>query len=143
MRRKRLCPQDRRPSRRPLGSDRQGAEGLSAFESRVAADLCRLLGRFEADDYEARLRYRRRFVWILTTVSAGLYLLVQSPVSMVKAGGVAQAIMLPVIAVGTLFLRYRLLPPEVRPPAWQTTGLWVAALATISLMAYYTFLLLK
>ncbi|MCC6293049.1 MAG: Nramp family divalent metal transporter [Bryobacterales bacterium] len=115
----------------------------TAAESRVAADLCRLLGRFEADDYQARLRYRRRFVWILTSVSAGLYLLVQSPVSMVKAGGVAQAIMLPVIAVGALFLRYRLLPPEVRPPAWQTIGLWVAALATVSLMAYYTFLLLK
>ena len=115
----------------------------TAAESRVASDLCRLMGRFEADDYEARLRYRRRFVWILTCVSAGLYLMVQSPVAMVKAGGVAQAVMLPVIAVGALFLRYRLLPPEVRPPVWQTIGLWVAALATISLMAYYTFLLLK
>jgi Mn2+/Fe2+ NRAMP family transporter len=115
----------------------------TAAESRVAADLCRLLGRFRADDYEARIRYRRRFVWILTSISAGLYLLVQSPVAMVKAGGVAQATMLPVIAVGALFLRHRLLPAEVRPPMWQTIGLWVAALATISLMAYYTFLLLK
>lgn len=115
----------------------------TAAESRVAADMCRLLGKFDADDYQARIRYRRRFVWILTSVSAGLYLLVQSPVTMVKAGGVAQAIMLPVIAVGALFLRYRLLPPEVRPPMWQTIGLWIASLATISLMAYYTFLLLK
>ncbi|MEP7364204.1 MAG: Nramp family divalent metal transporter [Acidobacteriota bacterium] len=115
----------------------------TAAESRVAADMCRLLGKFKADDYEARIRYRRRFVWILTTVSAGLYLLVQSPVAMVKAGGVAQASMLPVIAVGALFLRYRLLPAEVRPPTWQTIGLWAAALATISLMAYYSFLLLK
>jgi hypothetical protein len=105
--------------------------------------MCRLLGRFQPDDYLARLRYRRRFVWILTTVSAGLYLLVQSPVTMVKAGGVAQAIMLPVIAVGALFFRYRLLPPEVRPPLWQTIGLWVAAIATVSLMAYYSFLLLR
>ena len=115
----------------------------TAAESRVASDLCRLMGRFEADDYEARLRYRRRFVWILTTVSAGLYLLVQSPVAMVKAGGVAQAMMLPVIAVGALFFRYQLLPPEVRPPLWQTIGLWVAALATVLLMAYYCFLLLN
>ena len=115
----------------------------TAAESRVASDLCRLMGKFQPDDYEARLRYRRRFVWILTVVSAGLYLLVQSPVAMVKAGGVAQALMLPVIAIGALFLRYRLLPPEVRPPMWQTIGLWVAAIATISLMAYYTFRLLK
>jgi manganese transport protein len=115
----------------------------TAAESRVASDLCRLMGKFKEDDYEARLRYRRRFVWILTTVSAGLYLLVQSPVAMVKAGGVAQAMMLPVIAVGALFFRYHLLPPEVRPPLWQTIGLWVAALATILLMAYYCFLLLN
>ncbi len=109
----------------------------TAAESRVAADMCRLLGKFEASDYQARLRYRRRFVWILTCASAGLYLVVQSAVKMVKAGGVAQAAMLPVIAVGVLVLRYRELPPEIRPAAWQTVGLWVACLATIGAVGYY------
>lgn len=112
----------------------------TAAESRVAADLCRLLGKFKADDYESRLRYRNRFVWILTCVAAGLYLVVQSPVNMVKAGGVAQASMLPAIAVGALYLRYRQLPSEVRPSAIATAGLWVACLVTITLMAYYTYL---
>ena len=115
----------------------------TAAESRVAADLCRLLGKFPADDYQARVRYRRAFVWILTCVAAGLYLIVRSPVAMVKAGGVAQAVMLPVIAVSALYFRHKLLPAEVRPPVWQTFGLWLAALTTISLMTYYVFLQLR
>ena len=112
----------------------------TAAESRVAADFCRLLGRFKSNDYETRLQYRRKFVWILTCVSAGLYLIVQSPVNMVKAGGVAQAIMLPVIAIGALHLRYKQLPAEARPGMLATVGLWIASIMTISLMAYYTYL---
>jgi Mn2+/Fe2+ NRAMP family transporter len=115
----------------------------TASESRVAADLCRLLGKFPADDYRARLRYRNGFVWLLTLSAAILYLVVKSPVTMVKAGGVAQAAMLPVIAVSALFFRHKLLPLEVRPPAWQTAGLWLAALTTIALMTYYVLLQLR
>jgi hypothetical protein len=87
----------------------------TAAESRVASDLCRLLGRFKSDDYESRLRYRRKFVWILTCIPAALYLVVQSPFNMVKAGGVAQAIMLPVIAIGALYLRYKSCLPKPAP----------------------------
>jgi len=112
----------------------------TAAESRVAADLCRLLGRFPADDYNARLRYRRNFVWVLTCASAALYFAFRSPVNMVKAGGVAQAVMLPVIAIGALFLRYRHLPKEVIPSHWVTVALWMACLSTITLMGYYSFL---
>jgi len=109
----------------------------TAAESRVAADICRLLGRFREDDYEARLRYRRKFVWILTCVPAALVLILGEPVGMVRAGGIAQACMLPVIAAGSLILRYRFLPKEVRPTAWHTVGLWVACTATLFLTVYY------
>jgi Mn2+/Fe2+ NRAMP family transporter len=109
----------------------------TAAESRVAADLCRLLGKFDPADYRTRLRYRRGFVWILTSVSVVAYLLVQSPVNMVKAGGVAQAVLLPVIAIGALNLRYRHLPEEVKPSGWITILLWIGAMTTIGLMGYY------
>jgi Mn2+/Fe2+ NRAMP family transporter len=114
----------------------------TAAESRVAADLMRLYGKFQPGDYAARVRYRRKFVWILTTVSAGLYLIVQSPVTMVKAGGMAQAMMIPVIAGGALYLRYRKLPKEVTPSHAVTAALWVCALTTIALMGYYSIALL-
>jgi hypothetical protein len=115
----------------------------TAAESRVGADMCRLLGLFPADDYAARVRYRRRLVWVLTVVGAGLYLIFQSPVTMVKVGGVAQALMLPVIAVGALYMRYRRLPREIVPKPWITVGLWVASILTISLMLYYAYLTLR
>jgi len=112
----------------------------TAAESRIGADLCRLLGFFEAGDYRARLRYRRRFIWILTTLGAGLFIVFQSPVSMVKVGGVSQALLLPAIAVGALYMRYRRLPKEVIPRRWITIGLWVASALTICLMLYYAVL---
>jgi Mn2+/Fe2+ NRAMP family transporter len=115
----------------------------TAAESRVASDLCRLLGLFRADDYRSRLKYRQAFVVVLATVSAGIFLVVQSPVNMVKAGGVAQAVMLPVIAISALNLRYRHLPKEVRSGRWATTGLWIAATTTIALMGYYTWVLIS
>jgi Mn2+/Fe2+ NRAMP family transporter len=115
----------------------------TAAESRVAADMFRLLGKFDASDYKARLRYRRAFVWILASVSVVAYFLVQSPVNMVKAGGVAQAILLPVIAIGALNLRYRHLPQEVRPGWGITAGLWIGSVTTIALMGYYAFQLIS
>jgi len=98
----------------------------TAAESRIAADLCRLLGLFRADDYRTRVRYRRKFVWILTAIGAGLFLIFQSPVTMVKVGGISQAIMLPVISIGALYMRYRRLPKEVLPKKWITVALWAA-----------------
>ena len=82
-------------------------------------------------------------MWVLTCVSAGLYLIVQSPVAMVKAGGVAQALMLPVIAGGALYLRYKRLPHDVVPGKLVTTALWVASITTIGLMAHYALLLIS
>lgn len=115
----------------------------TAAESRVAADLCRILGKFEPGDYQTRLKYRSGFVWLLTTVSAGLYMIVQSPVAMVKAGGVAQALMLPVIAAGALYLRYRKLPNEVIPGKTVTWALWAASIMTMGLMSYYALLIIS
>lgn len=115
----------------------------TAAHSRVFADMFRLLGHFERDDYAARLRYRRAFVWVLTVIPAGLFLVVQSPVWMVKAGGLAQALMLPVIAVGALYLRHKRLPVEVRPGALVTLLLWAVSIIIVALMVYYAVLTIR
>jgi manganese transport protein len=104
----------------------------TAAHSRVFADFCRLLGAFDATDYPARLRYRRWFVVGLASVPALLFLFFQSPVNMVRAGGVAQAIMLPVIAVGTLYMFYKETPWRPLPSRWLVWGLWTAGSATIT-----------
>jgi manganese transport protein len=99
----------------------------TAAQSRMLADMLRLLGRFERADYPRRLAWRRRFVVVLTVVPAALYLLVESPVKMVVAGGIAQSLLLPALGAGALYLRHRHLPSAVAPSAWVTIALWLAA----------------
>jgi hypothetical protein len=86
-----------------------------AAHSRIFADLFRLLGFFSREDYAARLRFRNIWVVILTVIPVILYFAIESPVKMVVAGGLAQAAMLPLIAIGTLILRHRHLPREIVP----------------------------
>lgn len=112
----------------------------TAAHSRVFADMFRLMNFFKANDYAARVRYRTRFVWFLTVVPAIMFLVFQSPVKMVVIGGVAQALMLPVIAVGTLYLRHWRLPKDIAPPWWMTAMLWVASVLIVCLMIYYAIL---
>jgi manganese transport protein len=107
----------------------------TAAQSRMAADLVRVLGAFPRDDYRARVLWRRRFVALLTVVPVVLYFAFESPVKMVVAGGIAQSAMLPVVAAATLFLRYRRLPQEVAPPPWTSAALWVAGALMLVVVA--------
>src|SRR4029079_3849520 len=70
----------------------------AAGQSRILADMVRVLGVFPRHDYARRLRWRRLFVVVLTVVPACLYLLFASPVRMVVAGGSAQAGLAPGVA---------------------------------------------
>jgi manganese transport protein len=112
----------------------------TASNSRVFADMLRLMGFFRADDYRRRVAYRQGFVVFLTVFPVLLYLTIESPVKMVVAGGIAQAMMLPVIACATIFLRHRRLPPEIAPPGWVTVFLWFSSLVILVLMGSYAIL---
>jgi hypothetical protein len=81
------------------------------------------------------MRVRRGLTWVLTILPVGIYFLVESPVSMVIVGAMAQSMMLPVFAFGTVWLRHRRLPPEVEPSRAITVALWVASLLIATLMA--------
>lgn len=108
----------------------------TAGNSRALADMARLLGRFKRDDYGARLKHINLFVWIALIVPVVLFFVFQSPVNMVKAGGVAQAAMLPILAIGALYLRHKRLPQDVAPNRLSTLLLWVAAVTIIVAVCY-------
>ena len=109
----------------------------TAAHSRLFADLCRLTGQFEVDDLRRRLAFRKRFVVLLTLTPVVLFLTLESPVTMVMAGGIAQALMLPIVGIGAIFLRHRRLPSEIAPSPLTTAALWVSTAVIVIVMAYY------
>lgn len=108
----------------------------TAGNSRALSDTARLLGAFARDDYAARLKFLNRFIWVALIVPVVLFFVFQSPVKMVKAGGVAQAAMLPILALGALYLRHKRLPREVAPNRLATVLLWLAAITIFVAVGY-------
>ena len=109
----------------------------TAAHARMFADMVRLMGGYPREDHAARLRARRVFVLVLTVVPVALYFFFESPVRMVVAGGMAQSILLPVAALGTVYLRHRHLPAALRPPAWITAALWLSTAAIVAVVGQY------
>jgi Mn2+/Fe2+ NRAMP family transporter len=115
----------------------------TAAHSRLFADLCRVAGLFERGDYARRLAFRRGFTVLLTVVPVLLYLLFESPVKMVVAGGISQSVMLPITGAGALYLHHRRLPGDLRPGRLVTVGLWAATLVMAVVTACGLFLTLR
>lgn len=101
----------------------------TAGHSRMFADFMRLHGAFPSDDMRARNRWRDIFIGVLVTIPLIFFFVFgEAPVSMVVWGGIAQALMLPVISFGTIYLTYRHLPRALKAPAWMNALLWLGAI---------------
>ena len=109
----------------------------TAAHSRMMADLVRLLGVFAREDAAARQKWRNRFLIVLGGTPAVFYWLFESPVQMVVAGGIAQALMLPLIGIAAIYLRHAQLPEELRPSAVTTTALWLSTAVMAGFASYY------
>ena len=109
----------------------------TAAHSRMLADVVRLLGVYRRDDAAARLRWRNRFVVLLATLPAVFFWLFASPVRMVVAGGVAQALMLPLIGFAAIYVRHTHLPRELQPSGVTTVALWISTAVMAAFASYY------
>jgi Mn2+/Fe2+ NRAMP family transporter len=109
----------------------------TAAHSRVAADVVRIVGGYRRDDEESRRRWRHRFVIVLASLPAIFYWLFASPVQMVVAGGVAQALLLPLIGTAAIYLRHRDVPPDLCPSTPTTVLLWVSTAVMFAFAASY------
>ncbi len=108
----------------------------TAAHTRVFADFTGMLGLYDKRNYALRLRATRVFVFVLLFVPSVYFMFLSEPVLMVKIGGIAQATMLPIIGLATLYLRYKQLPPRLAPPGWISLALWVSALVMAFMMGY-------
>ena len=109
----------------------------TAAHSRLFADMVRLTGAYAREDARSRLKWRSRFVVILAAVPAVLYWFLESPVEMVVAGGVAQALLLPLIGIAAVYLRHTHLPYDIQPSRGTTVALWFAAAVMTAFALYY------
>ena len=108
----------------------------TAAAARAYADFVRVLGVYDRHDAAARFRYIRIFSAVLLLIPVLYYVLLREPVLMVKIGGIAQALMLPIIGAATLYLRYVHLPRRILPKGWITLALWVTTALTAVMMGY-------
>lgn len=108
----------------------------SAGNSRLAADTVALAAGTRYVDAAARTVWIRRFSVGFPCVAFVLYVLFREPAAMVVVGGFFQAVTLPILAITSLFLRYRRLDRRVWPSRFSDLCLIVAAIL-ITLVAGY------
>jgi manganese transport protein len=109
----------------------------TAAHARLFADAVRIAGWYPREDAASRLRWRKRFVVVLSVVPVTFYWFLRSPVQMVVAGGVAQALMLPLIGGAVIYLRHTQLPDEIRPALGTTVLLWISSAVMLGFASYY------
>ena len=108
----------------------------TAATARVYADFVGLLGAYDRRNYRARRRAIQLFIGIVLFVPVIYYFLLPEPVMLVTIGGIAQALMLPILGFSTLYLRYFRLPESLAPKGWISLALWVASVITAVMMGY-------
>jgi len=110
----------------------------TASNARLFADGAVLFGVVRAPSPERRARLIRAASVGIPVFLVIVYLIVGAPVYLVMVGALAQALMLPFLAFGALYLRYRLTAASLRPGLTWTLLLWIA-FASMTAVGLYQF----
>lgn len=109
----------------------------TAANSRMMADFLHLGGFWRYGSPGGRDRVVNVFCVVLPLLALAIFLMYRNPLYLVAVGGMAQAMMLPLIAGATLYLRYRDTDPRVAPSRLTDLLTWIAFLS-ITAVAFYT-----
>jgi Mn2+/Fe2+ NRAMP family transporter len=102
----------------------------NASHARVFSDALRVIGLIEEDE-QTRERWVRGLSGFFPILCVIIYLLYQAPAQLVLISGIAQGIMLPMLAGAALFFRYRRCVPGLRPGRLWDVMLWLSAAAML------------
>lgn len=108
----------------------------TAANSRLTADFLNLVGAWRPASAAERERIVKLFCVIYPALALGLYYAYREPQGLIKAGGIAQALMLPLIAGATLYLRNRDNDRRVGPSFLSDALTWTAFLGITAVAAY-------
>ncbi|MBS0266834.1 MAG: Nramp family divalent metal transporter [Planctomycetes bacterium] len=103
----------------------------SASHSRLVSDFFSMAKFVKYDNAHQRLRMIKILCVFFPLFALTLYLYEPDPVGMVKFGGFAQGITLPVIGCATVYLRYRRTDRRIAPSTLTDVFLWIAAVLLV------------
>ncbi len=109
----------------------------TAAHGRLLADFAVQLGYCNRNDFKRRLFLIRAAIVATLMTPTLCFFLVEEPVLMVKIGGVAQALMLPVIGFSTIYLSRQRLSGALAPAGWIKLALWCCAALMLAAAGYY------
>jgi Mn2+/Fe2+ NRAMP family transporter len=110
--------------------------GATASNARLLADGLSLYGVLKYRDAEHRMRWVKIGCVLLPVAFTSVFLLWGEPVKLVFVGALAQAMMLPFLALAALYFRYRRTASALRPGGTWTFCLWFATAAMSAVGAY-------
>jgi len=108
----------------------------TASNSRMFADVAPLVKLLRYPTEEHRQRTIRIGVVAIPVFLTCVYLVGREPVALVLIGGVAQALMLPFLAMLALVFRHRWTDPRLRPGMLWTVFLWISFVAMSAVGLY-------
>jgi manganese transport protein len=111
----------------------------TAGNSRLTADFLNRLGLWRAGGPGRREWLVKLFSVIYPTLSLLLYYAFREPQGLIKAGGIAQALMLPFIAGATIYLRRRDTDGRVGPSLLSDMLTWIAFFAITAVAIYSSY----
>ncbi len=108
----------------------------TAANSRLTADFLRLTGLWKPADERGRDRVIRLFCVLYPMTAFVIYVLIREPKGLVKVGGYAQGLMLPLISGATIYLGWRDRDPRVAPSLASRLFVWLAFVGITAVAVY-------
>jgi len=111
----------------------------TAANSRLTADFLDLTGIWRQHGPVQRTRVIQAFCVLYPCLALGIYFAYREPQALIQAGGLAQGMMLPLIAGATIYLRQRDTDRRVGPMFLTDILTWLAFFAITAVAAYSIF----
>ncbi len=111
----------------------------TAGESRVFSDWLSTAGFVDGSRYEKRIFWSRVFILTVTPVSLVIFLLFGKPVLLVLISGAMEAILFPIFAFFTVYIRYRGTDPRIAPARITDIFLWICSFLILIVAAYMVY----
>ncbi|MDX2035927.1 MAG: Nramp family divalent metal transporter [Isosphaeraceae bacterium] len=111
----------------------------TAANSRLTADFLELTGIWKTNGPRGRDRVVKAFCVVYPVLALALYFVLREPKLLVAIGGSAQALMLPLIAGATIFLRQRDADRRSAPIFFTDILVWIAFFSLSAFAIYYMY----